>query len=92
LGNSGRNSLVGPGLAELDYSVKRNFPEPFLSEAARLQFRTEIFNLLNRPYFEPPLPNNALYNSKGATLATAGIITSTATTSRQIQLAVRLSW
>jgi hypothetical protein len=92
LGNAGRNSLIGPGLVELDGSVHRNFPMRFISEAARLQFRAEIFNLANRTNFEPPLPNNALYNSKGARLATAGIITSTATTSRQIQLALRLAW
>ena len=92
LGNAGRNSLMGPGVVELDFSVHRNFPLSFISEAARLQFRAEMFNLANRTNFEPPLPNNALYNSKGAPLATAGIITSTATTSRQIQLALRLSW
>jgi hypothetical protein len=92
LGNAGRNSLIGPGLAELDFSVNRNFPMRFISESARLQFRAEIFNLANRTNLEPPLPNNALYNSKGATLATAGVITSTATTSRQVQLALRLSW
>ena len=92
LGNVGRNSLTGPGLAELDYSLKRNFPLHFLSESAALQFRAEMFNLANRVNFEPPLPNNKLYNTKGALLATAGIITSTATTSRQIQLALRLVW
>jgi hypothetical protein len=92
LGNAGRNSLIGPGLAELDYSVSRNFTMPFISEGARLQFRAEMFNLANRANFEPPLPNNMLYNTKGAPLATAGMITSTATTSRQIQLALRLVW
>jgi hypothetical protein len=92
LGNAGRNSIIGPGLAELDFSVKRSFPLHFISEAAHLQFRAEMFNLLNRVNFEPPLPNNKLYNTKGALLATAGVITSTATTSRQIQLALRLVW
>jgi hypothetical protein len=65
---------------------------PFISEAARLQFRAEMFNLLDRANFEPPLPNNARYNVEGARLETAGVITSTATKSRQIQLALRLSW
>jgi hypothetical protein len=92
LGNAGRNSLIGPGLAELDYSVSRNFAARFISETAALQFRAEAFNLANRANFEPPLPNNMLYNAKGTPLATAGIITSTATTSRQIQLALRLIW
>jgi hypothetical protein len=92
LGNAGRNSLIGPGLAELDYSVNRNFAARFISEAARLQFRAEAFNLTNRANFEPPFPNNQLYNAKGAALATAGLITATAATSRQIQLALRLVW
>ena len=92
LGNAGRNSIVGPGLAELDYSMKRSFPLRFWSETARLQFRAEMFNLLNRANFQAPLPNNSLFNTKGALLATAGVITSTAATSRQIQLALRLSW
>jgi hypothetical protein len=92
LGNAGRNSLIGPGLAELNCSVHRNFPMKFISDAAKLQVRAEIFNLANRTNFEPPLPNNALYNSKGEPLAPAGVITSTSTTSRQIQLALRVSW
>jgi hypothetical protein len=92
LGNAGRNSLTGPGLVELNYSLKRTFPLSSISREARLQFRTEIFNLLNRTNFAPPLPNNKLYNAKGAPIETAGVITSTATTSRQIQLALRLIW
>jgi len=92
LGNAGRNSLMGPGLVELDYSVHRSFPVKLFSETASIQFRAEVFNLTNRTNFEPPLPNNSLYNNTGAPLATAGVITSTATTSRQIQLALRLYW
>ena len=92
LGNAGRNSIVGPGLAELDYSIKRSFPLRFSSETARLQFRAEMFNLANRTNFQPPLPNNSLFNTKGALLATAGVINSTAASSRQIQLALRLVW
>jgi len=92
LGNAGRNSLVGPGLVELDCSMIRNFDMRFVSDAAKLQFRAEAFNVANRPNFEPPLADNALYNSKGVPLSSAGLITATATTSRQIQLALRLSW
>ena len=51
-----------------------------------------MFNLLNRTNFAPPLPDNKLYNANRALLGTAGVITSTATTSRQIQLALRLIW
>ena len=92
LGNARRNSLVGPGLVELDFSATRNFDVHLFSELAKLQFRAEAFNLANRSNFEPPLANDALYNSKGAPIASAGLITSTATTSRQVQLAVRVSW
>jgi hypothetical protein len=76
----------------LDLSVTRNFNVHLFSDLAKLQFKAEAFNLANRPNFEPPLPNNALYNSKGAPIASAGLITSTATTARQIQLALRVSW
>jgi hypothetical protein len=92
LGNAGRNSLVGPGLVELDFSVARDIDVHLFSEPATVQFRAEAFNLANRPNFEPPLANNALYNSKGAPIASAGLITATATTARQIQLALRVSW
>jgi hypothetical protein len=92
LGNAGRNSLMGPGLAELDFSLHRSIPVRLFSDAARLEVRAEVFNLTNRSNFEPPLPNNSLYNNKGASLAIAGLITSTATTSRQVQIALRLSW
>ena len=74
LWNAGRNSLVGPGLVELDLSVQRNFPMRFISEAAKLQFRAEMFNLGNRANFEPPLPDNALYKQQRAPSRTsAGI-------------------
>jgi len=92
LGNAGRNSLIGPGLVELDFSLHRSIRVRLFSDAARFEVRAEVFNLTNRSNFEPPLPNNPLYNNKGAPLAIAGLITSTATTSRQIQVALRLSW
>jgi carboxypeptidase family protein len=92
LGNAGRNSIIGPGVVELDFSLTRDFAVHLFSESAKLQFRAEAFNLANHPNFEPPVANNALYNSKGAPIASAGLITSTATSARQVQLALRLSW
>jgi hypothetical protein len=92
LGNAGRNSLIGPGLVELDCSVGRDFDLRWMSEAMKLHVRAEAFSLANRSTFEPPLANDALYNSKGNPIASAGLITATATASRQIQLALRLSW
>ena len=92
LGNAGRNSIIGPGIVEMDASILRNFALPFISEASRLQFRAEAFNLANRANFEPPVPNNKLFSASGAAIANAGVITSTSTTSRQLQFALKLIW
>ena len=50
-GNSGRNILNGPGLANLDVSVVKNTA---LSERVNLQFRAEAFNVANRANFDLP--------------------------------------
>jgi hypothetical protein len=50
-GNLGRNSLVGPGLVNLDFAVDRNFQ---ITERYRLQFRSELFNIFNHPNFNLP--------------------------------------
>ena len=83
-GNVGRGTLTGPGLAELDISLVKNLP---VSERARLQFRAEFFNILNRPNFGPP---NSTVFANGAVSASAGLITTTATTSREIQIGLKL--
>jgi len=83
-GNLGFNSLVGPGLGTLDFSVLKNFP---IAEERRLQFRAEFFNLTNRVNFF--LPNSTPFLSSGLPDPTAGKITSTRTTARQIQLALK---
>ena len=85
-GNVGRNVLIGPGLAGLDFSLLKTTA---LSENVRLQFRAEFFNLLNRANFGTP--NAVVFSSASSTPATtAGVITSTATTSRQIQFGLKL--
>ena len=85
-GNLGRDSLTGPGLATWDFSLLKDTP---LHEKASLQFRAEFFNLLNRTNFNTP--NLVAFTPSGVS-PTAGVITSTATTSRQIQLALKLLW
>ena len=50
-GTLGRNALRGFGAAEWDFAIHRDFP---MGESRKLQFRTEIFNLLNHPNFGPP--------------------------------------
>jgi hypothetical protein len=47
-GNLGRDTLIAPGLATWDFSTLK---ETNLSERMRVQFRAEIFNLLNRANF-----------------------------------------
>src|ERR1700736_5579111 len=92
LGNSGRNQLTGPGLINFDVSLFKNMRFKRISETFNAQFRVEVFNIFNHPKFSPPVDNNALFDSTGAPLAGAGAITSTVTTSRQIQLALKLIW
>src|SRR5262249_57425536 len=50
-GNAGRDTVAGPGLATWDFSVLK---DTTITERFRLQFRAEIFNLLNRANFNTP--------------------------------------
>jgi hypothetical protein len=85
-GNVGRDTLIGPGLATWDFSVLK---DTRIRERLNLQFRAEIFNLLNRTNFN--LPNAVVFTPSGVS-PTAGVITSTSTTSRQIQFGLKLLW
>jgi hypothetical protein len=80
-GNEGRNLLHGPGLFNIDYSLFKSFP---IKERLRLQFRAELFNLLNHPNFNNPA------GVFGA--AAFGNITSTSTDNREIQFALKLAF
>ena len=85
-GNAGRDILTGPGLTELDLSATKSTR---LSERFNLQFRAEFFNILNHANFGTPNP--VVFSSASTTPApTAGVITSTASTSRQIQFGLKL--
>ena len=78
-GNVGRNTLIGPGLIDLDLAVARVFA---IRESAHLQFRAEAFNLANHPNFQQA---NATPNSPSF-----GKITATLIDNREIQLALKL--
>ena len=78
-GNAGRNILYGPGRVNFDFSLFKEFR---VNEGLRVQFRGEIFNLLNTAQFD--LPNASI----GA--GQAGTITSIVGTPRQIQLGAKL--
>jgi hypothetical protein len=85
-GNLGRNTLVGPGLATWDFSAVK---DTSLHERLSLQFRAEIFNLLNRANFNTP--NLIVFTPTGVS-GTAGAISSTSTTARQVQFGVKVLW
>jgi hypothetical protein len=86
-GNLGRDTLTGPGLATWDLSFLKDTP---IRERLHLQFRGELFNLLNRANFNTP--NTVVFTSATVVSPTAGLITSTSTSSRQIQFGVKLLW
>lgn len=92
LGNAGRNSLVGPGLLDFDFSLYKNFPLGFISEASKLQFRSEFFNATNHTNFEPPITNNKLFDAKGNPITVGGKLDTMATPARQIQFGLKLIW
>ncbi|HEY1911696.1 MAG TPA: carboxypeptidase-like regulatory domain-containing protein [Vicinamibacterales bacterium] len=93
-GDLGRNTFTGPGLATWDFSALK---DTRLGGKATLQLRLEVFNLLNRANFNTPNlivavlqapPNPTLPQ----TSPTAGQVTSTSTSSRQVQLGFKVLW
>ena len=93
-GNAGRNILIGPGVSNLDFSLIKNTYIRKISETFNAQFRAEVFNILNRANFAPPpFPNNTdIFDSTGAANGAAGKLTSTTTTSRELQFALKFTW
>ena len=91
-GNLGRNTLIGPGLVNFDFSVFKNNYIKKISDRFNAQFRAEFFNVVNHTNLSPPLDNRNIFDSNGAHIDNAGLITSTQTPSRQIQFAVKLIW
>ncbi len=92
-GDLGRNSVIGPGLSKLDFSVFKNNHIRRISENFNAQFRAEIFNIFNRANFGSPTDNLAVFDQSGVPQTqTAGLLDSTQTTSRQIQFALKLIW
>ncbi len=78
------------GLATWDFSA---FKTTNLRERLALQFRAEIFNLLNRANFNTPNLITFTSSASGTKVSgTAGAITSTSTTSRQVQFGLKLIW
>jgi hypothetical protein len=100
-GNVKRDSLLGPHLTELDFSAAKTSK---ITEKLNLEFRAEFFNLLNHTNFLTP--NEVVYSSAptvtttagvqtvtpSAVSPTAGVVTATSTTSRQIQFGAKFEF
>ena len=91
-GNSGRNVLIGPGVASLDFSLFKNNYIKSISEKFNVQFRAEIFNIINHPNFGPPVtPDNTdVFDGTGAMTGVTGLLSKTTTTAREIQFAIKV--
>ena len=93
VGNAGRNRFYGPGLKTVDFSVFKNMQ---VIERLKLQFRAEFFNILNHPNLASPnflndSNNSVAFDGSGNPIpGSAGVIGSTSTSSRQIQLGLKL--
>jgi hypothetical protein len=98
VGNLRRDSLTGPGYRNLDLSLSKSTQ---ITERIRTQFRAEFFNILNHTNLQTPQATvftagptqSATASARNAVAVvspTAGVVTSTASTSRQIQLGIKL--
>jgi hypothetical protein len=81
-GTSGRNAFQGPGFANVDASLVRDFPLRILGEGGRFQLRLDAFNLFNRPNFGQP--------DTGITSPTFGQLISTIGNARLLQVAAKI--
>ena len=84
IGNAGRGLFFGPGLINHDLNLGKRFVTPMLGEKSNLEFRAEMYNLTNTPYFANP--NTTLGQ------ATFGRITAVSAGSRTIQMALKLNF
>jgi hypothetical protein len=92
LGNSGRNSVSGPGLVNLDFSVFKNNYIPRISESFNVQFRAEMFNILNHANFQTPIDNSVLFEENGSLTGGGGTLNKAAADNREIQLSLKVIW
>jgi hypothetical protein len=92
VGNAGRNRFYGPGLKTVDLSAFKNIR---VMERLKLQFRAEFFNVLNHPNLAAPnflndANNSVAFDGSGNPIpGSAGVVGSTSTASRQIQLGLK---
>ncbi len=87
-GNVARDALTGPGLFGLDFSAAKTAR---ITERLGVQFRAEFFNILNHTNFLTP--NEVVFTSATSGISpTAGLVTATSTTSRQVQFGAKFQF
>jgi hypothetical protein len=85
-GNLGRNVVIGPAFHNTDLSLSKDARPGGLS----LQFRVDLFDVFNHPNFGPP--GNIVGSPTFGKITRTRLPTGEAGSSRQIQLAVRVSF
>lgn len=93
-GSAGRNIVTGPGFQNFDLSLFKNIR---LAERAKLQFRWEVFNVLNHPNFQVPgflIPTDIATIEPDVLRRTSSVGRSSLTSNeaREMQFAVRLTF
>ena len=72
-------------------SLVKNTAIPRISEGFNIQFRAELFNILNRANFGQP-GNGIFTDASGIPAGAAGVIGSTTTSSRQVQFGLKVQF
>jgi hypothetical protein len=97
LGDAQRGLLRGPGLGDWDFWLVKDTTVPLMGEQGAVEFRAEFFNILNHANFGMPASatvfdgaTSVLGAYQQAPLQGVGQITTTVTTSRQIQFALKI--
>ena len=92
IGSMGRNTVIGPGIRNIDFSLGKSFDLSMLREGTRVDFRGELFNLFNTPNFANP--GSGVFVAASANTrrpsGTAGLINSTSGNPRKIQLGLKV--
>ena len=88
LGNAPRAPVYGPRFVNTDFSAIKDFPLSF-RESMDLQFRAEVFNLLNHAHFFLP-GTSASSMQDWASPSSFGVINATLNDPRFIQFALKL--
>jgi hypothetical protein len=99
LGNTGRNAFRGPGLYNVDLSLSRSFPFPWIGEAGRLILRADAYNFLNHANLSNPSQLSRccadpafVFGTFGRTDQAPGLPTTSplTETARQVQLMLKI--